>query len=198
VKNVIGACIIVALLCVAQFVQASPASPCVRLETNKGVIVIELDSKAAQKTVENILGYVRDGFYNGTVFHRVIKGFMIQGGGFAPDMQQKPTRDPVVNEADNGLKNLRGTVAMARTMVPHSATAQFFINTVDNAFLDYKGKTTEGWGYCVFGKVIEGMNVVDAIEGVSTTSKAGHRDVPSSPVVIQRATIVEKQSPSKK
>lgn len=181
----------IALFCIAQAVWADSSSPRVRLETNKGVILLELDSKAAPKTVENFLRYVQDGFYNGTIFHRVIKGFMIQGGGFTADMQQKPARASITNEADNGLRNRRVTVAMARTMDPHSATAQFFINTVDNTFLDYKGKTTSGWGYCVFGKVIEGMDVVDVIENLPTTTKAGFQDVPASPAVIERA-IIEK------
>lgn len=189
--RVIIGIIVVALFGFVQSTWANLSNPHVRLETNLGVIVLELDSEAAPKTVENFLNYVKDGFYNGTVFHRVIRGFMVQGGGFTPNMQQKPTRDPITNEADNGLKNRRGSVAMARTMSPHSATAQFFINTVDNAFLDHKRKNMEGWGYCVFGKVVEGMNVVDAVESVSTTTKAGHRDVPVSPVVIEKATILE-------
>lgn len=187
-KKIIGI-LIITLFCVAEFAWADLSNLRVRLETNKGVILLELDSKAAPKTVENFLGYVHDGFYNGTIFHRVIKGFMIQGGGFTEDMQQKSTHAPITNEADNGLQNKRGTVAMARTMDPHSATAQFFINTVDNSFLDHKGKTSNGWGYCVFGKVVEGMNVVDAIESVSTTSKAGQRDVPATPVTIERAIV---------
>ena len=181
----------IVLFCVVQAAWAGPSGPRVLLETSKGLIVLELDPKAAPKTVENFLGYVRDGFYDGTIFHRVIRGFMIQGGGFTEDMQQKSTHAPIDNEASNGLQNKRSTVAMARTMDPHSATAQFFINTVDNSFLDHKGKTSNGWGYCVFGKVVEGMNVVDAIESVSTTSKAGQRDVPAAPVIIERA-IVEK------
>ena len=131
--------------------------PKIVLETNFGKITLELDPAAAPKSVENFLTYVRDGFYNGTIFHRVIKGFMIQGGGFTEDVQQKPTRTAIQNEADNGLKNLRGTIAMARTPDPHSASSQFFINTVDNAFLDFTAKTPKGWGYCVFGKVVEGM-----------------------------------------
>ncbi len=174
-----------------QSVWASSSNLRVLLETSKGTIVLELDSKAAPKTVDNFLGYVRDGFYDGTVFHRVIKGFMIQGGGFTEDMKQKAVRAAIENEANNGLQNKRGTVAMARTTDPHSATAQFFINTVDNFFLDHKGKIPEGWGYCVFGKVVEGMHVVDAIESVATTSKAGHRDVPATPEIIERA-IAEK------
>lgn len=185
------AILIIALFCVAQAAWANPSIPRVRLETNKGVIILELDPKAAPKTVENFLRSVQDGFYDGTIFHRVIKGFMIQGGGLTGDMREKPTRAPIANEADNGLKNRRGAVAMARTADPHSATAQFFINTVDNAFLDYKGKTTNGWGYCVFGKVVEGMNVVDAIENLSTTTKSGFQDVPTSPVVIEKAMTEE-------
>ena len=183
--------LIVTLFCVAQAAWAGPSSPRVLLETSKGIITLELDSKAAPKSVENFLSYVQEGFYDGTIFHRVIKGFMIQGGGFTEGMQQKSTSASITNEADNGLQNKRGTVAMARTMDPHSATAQFFINTVDNSFLDHKGKTSSGWGYCVFGKVVEGMNVVDAIENVSTTVRAGQRDVPTTPVIIERA-IIEK------
>ena len=183
--------LIVTLFCVAQASWGGSTNPRVLLETSKGAITLELDSKAAPKSVENFLGYVQEGFYDGTTFHRVIKGFMIQGGGFTEDMRQKSTHAPIDNEADNGLQNKRGTVAMARTMDPHSATAQFFINTVDNSFLDHKGKTSSGWGYCVFGKVVEGMNVVDAIESMSTTSRAGQRDVPTTPVIIERA-IVEK------
>jgi len=179
----------IASFCFAQAAWAGSSNPRVLLETNKGLIVLELDPKAAPKTVENFLGYVRDGFYDGTVFHRVIKGFMIQGGGFTEDMQQKSTHAPIDNEANNGLQNKRGTVAMARTMDPHSATAQFFINTVDNSFLDHKGKTSSGWGYFVFGKVVEGMNVVDAIESVSTTVKVGQRDVPATPVIIEHAIV---------
>jgi cyclophilin family peptidyl-prolyl cis-trans isomerase len=163
----------------------------VRLETNQGVIVLELDAQAAPQTVENFLKYVRAGFYNGTIFHRVIKGFMIQGGGFTADLKQKPTQKPIGNEADNGLKNQRGTIAMARTSEPHSATSQFFINAVDNAFLDHTGKNPQGWGYCVFGKVVEGINVVATIEKLPTTVKNGYKDVPVSPVIIERATVEE-------
>jgi peptidyl-prolyl cis-trans isomerase B (cyclophilin B) len=181
--------VIIVLFCAVQFTWAGSSNPRVQLETNYGIIVIELDSKSAPKTVENILHYVNDGFYDGTIFHRVIKGFMVQGGGMTADMQQKPTQSTIKNEADNGLKNKRGTVAMARTMDPHSASSQFFINTVDNAFLDYKGKSQSGWGYCVFGNVVDGMDVVDAIEGVTTTMRAGSRDVPTSPVTIKKATI---------
>jgi peptidyl-prolyl cis-trans isomerase B (cyclophilin B) len=171
--------------------EAEEGNPRIRLETNKGVIVLELDAKAAPKTVENFLAYTNDGHYNGTIFHRVIKGFMIQGGGFTSDMSQKETKDQIENEADNGLKNDRGTIAMARTNAPHSATSQFFINTVDNSFLNFKGKNSQGWGYCVFGKVVEGLDVVDAIEGVSTGSKGGHQDVPKEAVVIEKAEVVE-------
>ncbi len=183
--------LLTALFLSAQFVWADSPNPRVRLETNQGVIVLELDSKAAPKTVENFLGYVRGGFYDGTIFHRVIKGFMIQGGGLTADMQNKPTREPILNEADNGLKNQRGTVAMARTNRPHSATSQFFINSADNPFLDHKEKTIQGWGYCVFGKVVEGMNVVDYIENLSTATRDGRRDVPTSPVVIKRAVVMK-------
>jgi peptidyl-prolyl cis-trans isomerase B (cyclophilin B) len=170
---------------------AQAVNPQVRLETNKGVIILELDAEAAPVTVENFIGYVQDGFYDGTIFHRVIKGFMIQGGGFTADMQKKSTKDPIQNEADNGLKNNRGTIAMARTNDPHSATAQFFINSVDNAFLNHTAKTSQGWGYCVFGKVIEGVEALDAIEGVKTTTKAPYQDVPVEPVIIEKAVVVK-------
>jgi len=172
---------------------AAPAAraPRVALDTSKGRIVIELDAAHAPKTVDNFLSYVRAGHYDGTVFHRVIDGFMIQGGGFTPDMVQKPTRAPIANEADNGLKNKRGTVAMARTGDPNSATAQFFVNTVDNAFLDFRSKDPQGWGYAVFGKVVEGLDVVDAIVKVKTASKGPFQDVPAEPVVIRKAAVVE-------
>jgi peptidyl-prolyl cis-trans isomerase B (cyclophilin B) len=163
----------------------------VEMQTNKGTIVLELYPDKAPATVANFLQYVRDGFYNGTIFHRVIPGFMIQGGGFEPGMTQKPTRDPIKNEADNGLKNDVGTIAMARTPNPDSATAQFFINAKDNDFLNYSSPTPQGWGYCVFGKVIEGMDVVRAIESVPTTTRAGHQDVPTEDVVIESATVRE-------
>ena len=161
----------------------------ITLTTNFGDIVIELDHEKAPKTCENFEQYVRDGHYDGTIFHRGIGNFMIQGGGFMPDMMQKATRDPIENEAANGLSNVTGSIAMARTMAPHSASAQFFINVKDNGFLDHPGQ--DGWGYCVFGKVTEGMDVVDKIKGVETGNKAGHSDVPVEPVVIEKATISE-------
>ena len=179
----------IALFLTTQLVWSKPPNPHVRLETNHGVIILELNSKAAPKTVKNFLRYVNNGSYDGTIFHRVIKGFMIQGGGLTADMQKKPTHEPIHNEADNGLKNQRGTVAMARTNQPHSATSQFFINTVDNSFLDHRGKNPQTWGYCVFGKVLEGMDVIDSIEKLSTTSRDGRRDVPLSPVIIHRAIV---------
>ena len=153
-----------------------------------GDIVIELDEEKAPVTTENFLNYVRDGFYDGTIFHRVIPNFMIQGGGFNDQMMQKMTQDPVKNEADNGLTNDRGTIAMARTQDPDSATAQFFINHKDNAFLNHTSPDVQGWGYCVFGKVTEGMDVVDAIAAVSTTNRSGHSDVPEDVIVITSAT----------
>lgn len=161
----------------------------VTLDTSHGAITLELDAAKAPKTVQNFLDYVNDGFYDGTIFHRVINGFMIQGGGFEPGMVQKPTREPIENEADNGLPNTRGAIAMARTNDPHSATAQFFINHKDNAFLDHSSPTAQGWGYCVFGNVIDGMDVVDAIAGVATGNRMGHGDVPVEDVVIKRATV---------
>ncbi len=161
----------------------------ITLHTNYGDIVIELDFDKAPKTAANFKQYVEDGFYNGTIFHRVIDGFMIQGGGFTEDFQQKETRATIENEADNGLQNLTGTLAMARTNDPHSATAQFFINVKDNSFLNHTGKNSSGWGYCVFGKVVEGMDVVNKIKGVKTGSKGFHQDVPKEAVIIQSATI---------
>lgn len=161
----------------------------VTLETNKGDIKIELDAEKAPATVANFLEYAKAGHYDNTVFHRVIGGFMIQGGGFDAGMKQKPTRTPVKNEADNGLKNVTGTIAMARTSDPHSATAQFFINVSDNAFLDFKSPTPQGWGYAVFGRVTDGMDVVRSIEKVETGNKSGHQDVPLTDVIITRVTI---------
>ncbi|MET0024267.1 MAG: peptidylprolyl isomerase [Sedimenticola sp.] len=161
----------------------------ITLKTNKGDIVIELDEANAPKTCANFKQYVRDGHFDGTIFHRVIDNFMIQGGGFEPGMIEKPTRDPIENEAKNSLSNLIGTIAMARTMEPHSATAQFFINVADNKFLDYPGQ--DGWGYCVFGKVTTGMDVINAIKGVDTTTKAFHQDVPVEDIVIEQAIIEE-------
>ncbi len=161
----------------------------ITLHTNYGDITLELDFDKAPKTAANFKQYAEDGFYDGTIFHRVIDGFMIQGGGFTEDMAQKSTRDAIENEADNGLKNDCYTVAMARTMDPHSATAQFFINVKDNDFLNHSGKNMQGWGYCVFGKVTEGTEVVDKIKGVKTTMAAGHQDVPADAVVITKVTV---------
>jgi peptidyl-prolyl cis-trans isomerase B (cyclophilin B) len=160
------------------------------LHTNHGDITLALDDDDAPATVANFLQYVRDGHYDNTLFHRVIDGFMIQGGGFSPGMSQKPTRKPVANEAGNGLKNDRYTVAMARTSDPHSATAQFFINVADNDFLNYKGPSPQGWGYCVFGRVVGGTDVVDRIKGVPTGNAGMHQNVPHSDVVITRAEEV--------
>jgi len=161
----------------------------ITLKTSMGDIVIELDHEKAPKSCENFEQYVRDGHYDGTIFHRVINNFMIQGGGFTPDMMQKATRDAIENEAANGLSNVTGSIAMARTMAPHSATAQFFINVKDNGFLDHPGQ--DGWGYCVFGRVTEGLDVVEKIKAVETTTKAGHSDVPVEPIVIDKAEISE-------
>ncbi len=162
----------------------------IKLTTNHGVITLELDAEKAPKTVENFIAYVEAGHYNGTIFHRVIKDFMIQGGGMEPGMKQKETRDPIENEAANGLKNVRGSIAMARTNDPHSATAQFFINTVDNDFLDFRAPSGSGWGYCVFGQVVEGLEVVDKIRAVPTGSKGFHQDVPKEDVIIEKAEVV--------
>lgn len=163
----------------------------IRLETNLGNITIRLFEKEAPKSAANFEQYVRDGFYDGTLFHRVIDGFMVQGGGFDREFVQKDTREPVENEANNGLSNKRGTLAMARTMVPHSATAQFFINLKDNDFLNHTAPTSHGWGYCVFGEVVEGMDVVDAIRAVRTGNRNGHQDVPKEDVFIERAYVIE-------
>lgn len=163
----------------------------IRLHTTLGNIDIDLDFDKAPKTAANFEQYVKDGHFDGTLFHRVINGFMIQGGGLLPDMSPKPTRDPIENEADNGLKNVAGSIAMARTNDPHSATSQFFINVADNAFLDHTAPTLQGWGYCVFGQVADGMDVVDKIKEVATTSRAGHQDVPAEDVVIEQAEVLD-------
>ncbi|WP_168794429.1 peptidylprolyl isomerase [Paraburkholderia aromaticivorans] len=163
----------------------------VELHTNHGVIKLELDAEKAPKSVENFLNYVKAGHYDNTVFHRVIDGFMIQGGGFEPGMKQKPTAEAITNEANNGLKNVNGSVAMARTNDPHSATAQFFINVNDNDFLNHSSPTPQGWGYAVFGKVVEGLDIVDKIKKVKTGSKGFHQDVPADDVVIEKAVIVD-------
>jgi len=168
----------------------------VLLKTNKGDIVLELEAKKAPQTVENFIKYVRDGHYDGLIFHRVIKGFMIQGGGMDAQMQERQTRCSIVNEADNGLKNNKYTVAMARTSDPDSATSQFFINTEDNDFLNFKSQTTQGWGYAVFGKVVSGKNIVDAIESVHTTRKYPYEDVPVDAVVIEKAEVLENYKPA--
>jgi peptidyl-prolyl cis-trans isomerase B (cyclophilin B) len=163
----------------------------VEIVTSAGSLRIELDDAKAPATVANFLAYAAKGHYADTVFHRVIKGFMVQGGGFAPGMKQKPTDAPVANEASNGLKNAKYTLAMARTSAPHSATAQFFINTKDNGFLDFKSESAQGWGYAVFGRVVGGTEVVDAIEGVRTGSRGGHDDVPVEDVVIRSVTLLD-------
>lgn len=173
--------------------------PVVALETSKGTIYIELDAEKAPKTTENFLWYVDAKFYDGLVFHRVIKDFMIQGGGFTKDMVKKKTKAPIQNEANNGLKNERGTIAMARTPDPHSGSSQFFINLVDNHGLNFKSKSAQGWGYCVFGKVVEGMDVVDAIGAVNVASKSGYDDVPATPIVIEKAYVAKDyKKPEKK
>ena len=164
--------------------------PQVELNTNKGRIVLELNTEKAPKTAANFLEYVRDGFYDGVIFHRVIDGFMIQGGGFDENFKEKATRDAIENEADNGSSNDVGTIAMARTQAPHSASAQFFINVKNNSFLNHTSKTAQGWGYAVFGKVVEGMDVVEAIKGVRTGNRGYHADVPLENVVIESAKII--------
>ena len=162
----------------------------VLMTTTVGPMTLELDADNAPKTVENFLSYVAGGFYDGTIFHRVINNFMIQGGGFTTDMQQKATQAPIENEANNGLKNERGTIAMARTQDPHSATAQFFINVQDNDFLNHTGENMQGWGYAVFGKVTDGDDVLDKIRAVQTGSQAGHQDVPVEPIIIESVAII--------
>jgi peptidyl-prolyl cis-trans isomerase B (cyclophilin B) len=176
--------------------KSSKSSPRVRIETSMGTIIIELNAKAAPKTVANFLQYVREGFYDNTIFHRVIHSFMIQGGGFTPLMQQKATHSPVANEADNGLKNDAGTIAMARTNAPHSATSQFFINVKDNNFLNHTAKTAKGWGYCVFGRVVQGMEVVLAIANVRTAPRFGYGDVPVKPVIIKKIVLLKPEAPA--
>lgn len=163
----------------------------IKLTTNHGAILIELDTEKAPETSANFEQYVRDGHYDGTLFHRVINGFMVQGGGMDTDFREKATRAPVKNEADNGLKNVTGSLAMARTNDPHSATAQFFINVKDNGFLDHRASDPQGWGYCVFGKVTEGMDVVESIKAVKTGNRGMHQDVPAENVVIEKAEVVE-------
>jgi peptidyl-prolyl cis-trans isomerase B (cyclophilin B) len=163
----------------------------IKLHTNHGVIGINLFAEEAPVTVANFIEYVKDGHYDNVIFHRVISNFMIQGGGFEPGMKQKATRATIKNEADNGLSNKSGTVAMARTNEPHSASAQFFINVKDNDFLDHSSKTAQGWGYTVFGEVVEGLDIVEKIKAVATGSKGGHQDVPLEDVIIERAEIVE-------
>ncbi len=182
---------VIALVLTVFAASVSFAGTLVKLQTNVGDIVIELDDKKAPKTVANFLGYVNDGYYSGTIFHRVIDGFMIQGGGFTESMQKKGAKAPIDNEANNGLRNDRGTVAMARTNAPHSATSQFFINVVNNDFLNYRSATASGWGYAVFGKVVQGMDVVDKIRKIPTGPGGSFpKDVPQSPVVIENASVV--------
>ncbi|HMM47266.1 MAG TPA: peptidylprolyl isomerase [Thiobacillaceae bacterium] len=173
-----------------------PANPRVLIETSKGKLTVELFPAQAPLSTENFLRYVESGFYDGLIFHRVIPGFMIQAGGMMPDMSEKPNGAPIVNEAGNGLRNLRGTLAMARTAEPHSATSQFFINVADNRFLDHRGKSVEGFGYAVFGQVVDGMEVVDAIAGVPRGVRGPHGDVPLEPVVMQRLSVLPAASPA--
>ena len=170
----------------------TPGPSAVLMRTTAGDLTIELYPDEAPLTVQNFLQYVEDGFYDGTIFHRVVRGFVIQGGGFTADMQEKENRAPIENEARNGLMNLRGTLSMARTMDPHSATSQFFINTKDNAMLDHTSPDPRGWGYAVFGKVISGMDAVDQIEASRVVSRAGHNDVPETPIAVESATVVSR------
>ena len=168
----------------------SDTQPKVQFDTNKGTIVIELNQEKAPVTVENFLSYVKSGFYDGLIFHRVIPNFMIQGGGFTPDMQQKSTQENIENEANNGLKNTKGSIAMARTSAPHSASSQFFINVKDNSFLDFTSETPQGWGYAVFGQVIDGIEVVETIENVTTGIVGPYSDVPKEAVIIEKASVI--------
>jgi len=179
------------LISFTAYAEGGNALPKVKLSTSHGDIVIELDADKAPNTVANFLSYVESGFYDGVIFHRVIKDFMIQGGGFDENFDQKAVNDAIENEANNGLMNMRGSIAMARTGDPHSATAQFFINTVDNDFLNFRGESGAAWGYAVFAEVVEGMDVVDEIRAVSTGSRGPHQDVPNDNVVINSATVVE-------
>ena len=183
-------CVLAATLGGAGLARAEGGNPMVKLTTSKGEIVLELDKEKAPITVENFLKYVKAGHYDGTVFHRVINGFMIQGGGMDKSMKERATEAPIQNEADNGLKNKAYTIAMARTADPHSATAQFFINVADNGFLDHTAKNPQGWGYAVFGKVVKGQEVVDAIKAVPTMTKGFHENVPVVPVIIEKAEVV--------
>ena len=185
------ALISIVIVLAVSFAAIGSDNPRVALETSKGKILLEMYTDKAPQTVKNFLGYVDTGYYDGTIFHRVIPDFMIQGGGFTAEMKKKNTQPPIQNEADNGLGNKRGTIAMARTQDPHSATAQFFINTKDNDFLNHKGKSPQGWGYAVFGRVVEGMGVVDAISNAKTVTRGMYRDVPAEPIVITRAGRVQ-------
>jgi len=189
-KNIL---VLLSVLCLA--LPSIAANPQVELKTSQGVIVLELDAAKAPKTAENFLQYVKDGFYNGTIFHRVIDNFMIQGGGFESGMKEKATRAPIQNEAKNGLKNVTGSIAMARTADPHSASAQFFINLKDNGFLDYPGQ--DGWGYAVFGKVVKGQEVVQKIAKVATGNAGMHQNVPTAPIVIEAAKLVDNKEAAK-
>jgi peptidyl-prolyl cis-trans isomerase A (cyclophilin A) len=177
-------------------IAAHAANPMLEVKTSQGTLTIELYQDKAPKTVENFLQYAKDGFFNGTIFHRVIPGFMIQGGGFTPDMKEKQARAPIQNEAKNGLKNELGTLAMARTNDPHSASAQFFINLKDNSFLDYPGR--DGWGYAVFGKVVQGLDIVQKIATVQTTNAGPHQNVPAMPILIESVKLLPTAAPAKK
>ncbi|MEJ2641379.1 MAG: peptidylprolyl isomerase [Desulfosarcinaceae bacterium] len=191
IRTFFKALLILLLTATPLLAASDQAPPKVKLETSMGDIILTLNPEKAPATVANFLAYVRDGYYNGTIFHRVIKGFMIQGGGFDAQMKKKPTRAPIANEADNGLPNVKGSIAMARTADPHSATSQFFINTADNDFLNHRARNAKGWGYCVFGSISEGLAVVRKIEQVATGRQGIYRDVPKAPVVIKKAVVLE-------
>jgi peptidyl-prolyl cis-trans isomerase B (cyclophilin B) len=190
-RTFLASLLILILTATALLADSKKAPPRVKLETSMGDIILTLNPEKAPATVANFLAYVRAGYYDGTIFHRVIQGFMIQGGGFDTRMEKKPPRDPIANEAANGLTNAKGAIAMARTADPHSATSQFFINTVDNDFLNHRAKNAKGWGYCVFGSVSQGLAVVQKIEQVATGRQGMYRDVPKTPVVIKKAVALE-------
>ena len=188
-KLVLGTIFAVSIILATSGTALAAGKPIVTFKTNMGDFTVQLEPERAPKTVANFLKYVRDGHYDGTIFHRVIAKFMVQGGGFLPNLQKRDTREPITNEANTGLKNERGTIAMARTADPHSATAQFFVNVIYNRFLDHTAKTQQGWGYTAFGRVIDGMNIVGRMAKVKTGTKGPYSDVPNDPIIIEKATI---------
>ena len=189
-KRVLGTIFAVSIILATSETTMAAGKPIVTFKTNMGDFTVQLEPERAPKTVANFLEYVRDGHYDGTIFHRVIAKFMVQGGGFLPNLQKRVTRGPITNEANTGLKNERGTIAMARTADPHSATAQFFVNVIYNRFLDHTAKTLQGWGYTAFGRVIDGMNIVGRMARVKTGTKGPYSDVPNDPIIIEKATVI--------